>query len=128
MFSPYPMTDDGWYVIEGKLRNNQVVNVWRPELSVSYEKPSSVSSMYPTQRWRKYMMNLWSVENAPHRLYFGRYLCRSWNSSHAEDEQLMTFNIYYMREDTLPDGSEKTPERVAIWNHYCFESPPEDHK
>jgi hypothetical protein len=126
MFSPYPMTDDGWYVIEGKLRNNQAVNVWSPELPVSYEKPSLVSSMYPTQRWRKYMMNLWSVENAQHRLYFGRYLCRSWNSSHAEDEHLMTFNIYYMREDTLPDGSEKAPEKVTLWSHYCFELPSED--
>ena len=74
------------------------------------------------------MMNLWSVENAQHRLYFGRYLCRSWNSSHAEDEHLMTFKIHYMREDNLPDGSEKAAEKVTIWSHYCFNAPQEDNR
>lgn len=126
MFSPYPMTEDGWYVIEGKLRNNQSVNVWDPELPVSYEKPALVAKMYPTQRWRKYMMNLWLTMNQKHRLYYGRYLCRNWNTSRSEGEHLMTFEIHYMREDTLPDGSEKAPERVTIWSHYCFDLPAED--
>ncbi|NBW40437.1 HTTM domain-containing protein [bacterium] len=121
MFSPFPLIDDGWYIIEGKLRDNSSVNVMNPESPIPYKKPLYVSRTYPSQRWRKYMMNLWQKENERHRLYYGRYLCRSWNSRHATDKQLMTFKMVFMWEQTQPDGSEAEPEEVILWNHYCFE-------
>jgi len=40
----------------------------------------------------------------------------------------MTFKIHYMREDNLPDGSEKAAEKVTIWSHYCFNAPQEDNR
>ena len=55
-----------------------------------------------------------------HRLYFGRYLCRRWNRGKTHNDQLTTFKVVYMREDTLPNGKTSTPKKVEIWHHDCF--------
>jgi hypothetical protein len=81
--------------------------------------------MYPSQRWRKYMINLWLSENKEHRLYYGRYLCRKWEQEHGEKDKLQTFQIHYMREDSLPNYAVAPVEDVIIWNHWCYDKPQE---
>src|SRR5207302_9282275 len=80
MFAPNPLTYDGWYVIDGRLRGGRPVNVLHPKEPVSYAQPASIADQYKNERWRKYLMNLSLVENVDYRLYYGRYLCRSWNA------------------------------------------------
>lgn len=123
MFAPYPLKDDGWYVIPGQLRNGEEVDLFRGGASVSWERPELISATYPSQRWRKYMMNLWKKKNKDHRLYFGRYLCREWNSRHKGEETLETFQIYFMLEKTLPPGQPTTIQKTKIWDHDCFKKP-----
>ncbi|HEX5036487.1 MAG TPA: HTTM domain-containing protein [bacterium] len=122
MFAPYPLKDDGWYVIPGVLKNNQEVDVFRGGGPVSWEKPKYVAYMYKNQRWQKYMMNLWSKDFSEFRLYYGRYLCRVWNDHHKGGEQLDHFSINYMRQDTRLNG-EAAPQKVDLWDHYCFKVP-----
>lgn len=123
MFSP-PLRDDGWYVIPGKLKNGHEVNVFTAGGPVSWERPQLISATYRNERQRKYMMNLWLAVNAGHRLYFGKYLCRDWNRSHEGAEQLETFEIVFMRENTPAPGQPMpTPQRVSTWTHWCFERP-----
>lgn len=124
MFAPYPLKDDGWYVIPGVLKNGQEVDVYRGGGAVSWEKPEYVAYMYKNQRWQKYMMNLWSKDFSQFRLYYGRYLCRLWNDHHKGGEQLDHFSINYMRQDTRPNG-EAPPQKVDLWDHYCFNMPAE---
>ena len=124
MFSPFPMKDDGWYVIEGQIKDRNepkaTIDVLHNRLtSPSFDKPALGSAEWSNQRWRKYAMNLWSASNSQHRLYYARWLCLTWNKRHPATEQLDEFTIYYMREDTLPDRIAK-PEKVSIWHHYCF--------
>ncbi len=127
MFSP-PLTDDGWYVIPGKLRNGKEVDVFTDGGPVKWEKPRLVAYTYKMERWRKYMMNLWLREHAPYRQYYGRYLCRDWNERHKGDEQLEQFEIIFMREDTLPDYQYSPPQKVLLWKHWCFKVPDEELK
>lgn len=120
MFAPFPLKDDGWYVIPGMLRDKTEVDLFRDGKSpVSWEKPDWRSYEYKNQRWQKYMMNLWKRTNSSSRLYYGKHLCRSWNADHTGGETLKTLRIYFMREDTLPDG-EAPPEKVLLWTHDCF--------
>jgi len=121
MFAPYPLKDDGWYVIPGTLRNGHEIDVFTNK-AVTWEKPPRIAYLYKNQRWQKYMMNLWSKDFSKFREYYAKYLCRSWNSSHKADEQLDHFTIYYMKENTLADR-EDTPEKVSLWDHYCFKVP-----
>jgi predicted DCC family thiol-disulfide oxidoreductase YuxK len=120
MFAPYPLLDDGWYVIPGVLGNGKNVDLFRDGAQIMYEKPSDVSALYKNQRWQKYMMNLWSSDYEAYRLPYGQYLCRSWNSTHEGSEQLQTFQIIFNRETTLPNYEQPEIVPITIWDHHCF--------
>lgn len=122
MFAPAPLKDDGWYVMPGWLLNGRNVDVFRGGAPVTWEKPELVAYTYKNQRWQRYMVNLWNREYAAFREFYGGYVCRAWNDVHDGGSQLDRFTIYFMREDTLPDG-EAEPERVPLWEHYCFQRP-----
>ena len=126
MIPPTP-NEDGWYVIPGTLRGGQQVDlmpVTRDDFGpheVSWEKPRYVPNTFKNEHWRKYLEHLRQEDYVNQRLHFGRYLCREWNARHADDQQVETFQIAYMLEETLPDyQAATTPERVALWEHSCF--------
>ena len=124
MFSPYPLRDGGWFVIPGKLKDGTEVDLFNEGKPVTWDKPSLVSTTFKNSRWRQYMMNLWIVTYQHHRLYYGQYLCRDWNSKHSGDKQLDQFEIYFMLERTPPpDQKGDPPVKTAIWKHWCFEIP-----
>lgn len=119
MFAPYPLRDDGWYVIVAQLKNGDEIDIFRGGQPVSWEKPALVAADYSSQRWRKYMMNIWKKRHRKNRVHYGRYLCRQWNERHKGGERLETFDIYFMRENTPPPGGTATPRKVKIWSHDC---------
>ncbi len=122
MFSP-PLREDGWYVIPAKLKNGKQVDLFKNGGPVSWQKPASVYETYRNERERKYMMNIWLAINKDYRLYYGKYLCRSWNRSHSPEEQINEFEVCFMKELTLPNGQLSAPEKKVIWHHYCFDVP-----
>jgi hypothetical protein len=126
MFAPSPTKDDGWYVIPGTLRGGQqtdLMSVTRDDYGlheVLWEKPQDVTSTYKNEHWRKCLENLWLQQHADQRLHFGRYICREWNARHTGAEQLMTFQITYMLEQTLANHRPSTPQKAILWEHRCF--------
>jgi predicted DCC family thiol-disulfide oxidoreductase YuxK len=121
MFAPTPLVEDGWYVMPGKLRNGTEIDVFSGHTTVSYEKPTWVAYTYKDQRWQKYLMNLWSSDLSEFRQGYGRYLCRTWNSKHSNDEELVSFDIIFMLERTPPPGQPQAPVvPTPIWHHECF--------
>ena len=126
MFAPYPLKEDGWYVIPGTLRDGTRVDLFQDNSPPRWEKPDDVSATYQSQRWRKYMMNLWLAKYSEQRLYYGKYLCRKWNQNHRGEKQLMTFKIYFQMEKSLPNYKVPEPERRHLWTHYCFKKPKEN--
>ena len=123
MFAPYPKKNDGWYVIPGKLKNGTEIDVFQEGEPVNWEKPTLVSATYRNQRWRKYLSNLHSQKNKKRRLYYGRYLCRNWNTKHKGEKQLNTFEIYFMLEKTLPNYQIPKVKKILLWKHSCFKKP-----
>lgn len=145
MFAPYPMKDDGWYALPGRLANGETVELWRneparwtpvdtsdghvpvlhpddPSQELALFKPEEASSEFKSQRWRKYMRNIWMKENKKWRLHYGRYVCREWNDSHRGMERLKTFRLVYIKEVTPKPGHASKLEPVVIWTHDCFRS------
>jgi hypothetical protein len=123
MFSPWPQKDDGWYVIEGKLRDGSAVDLWNQKIGpAKWEKPANIAAMYPNERWRKYFMNLYIADNSEYRLYYGRYLCRQWNDEPDRnfDEQLATFDIYFMMKTNRDPGFLPVMSKQLLWSHHCF--------
>jgi hypothetical protein len=126
MFAPSPSREDGWYVIPGNLRGGQqtdLMSVTRDDYGVhgvSWEKPQDVNAIFKNEHWRKYLENLYTEDNTDQRLYLGQYICRQWNTRHADSEQLTTFKITYMLETTLPNHQRTAPQKVVLWEHSCF--------
>lgn len=103
MFSPYPLKEDGWFVIEGKLESGDVVNLYRFNKNLDGSKPDNVSDIYPTQRWRKFMMNIWSNRFAKYRNNLANYYCKQWNIYGSNNTYLETVNIKFYLEMSLPE-------------------------
>lgn len=125
MFAPYPMKDDGWYVIDAKLVDGTRVDAFSgEERAVNWDKPADIAAMYPNARWRKYMMSLWLKDKAGLRLYFGKWLCRSWNEERTEQKKLARFDVVFFHERTPPPDAVATVEKLVIWQHECFGKAP----
>jgi hypothetical protein len=94
MFAPKALDVDGWFVLEARLRDGSVVDLMTGS-TVTDEKPAIIT--YASQRWQKYLTNLWLVENVGARQPYMRYLCRKWNAAHARDpkEQVASVKMYY---------------------------------
>ncbi len=124
MFAPFPLRDDGWYVIDGVLHNGRHVDVFRNGAPVSFAKPSSlqIAAQYRDERWRKYLMNLYLIVNSDYRLHYGRYLCRNWNQRRTVDapEFLETFEIFFMmRTNVLWTEPPETHQKILLHSHRC---------
>lgn len=120
MFAPYPLKDDGWYVIPGELKDGSRVDLFRGGAPVEWEKPADVSAEYPGQRWRKYMVNLWKEDYGGQRKYYADWKCRRWNAEHSGDRRLEIIEMYFMKERTEPDGVAE-PEKVHLGTFECAE-------
>lgn len=114
MFAPYPWSDDGWFVIVGKLIDGREVDVFRGGAPVSWEKPEWVVDDYPSQRWRKYHMNLSRDSYAGLRRPYAEYLKWKWNRTHDDGEQLTGLTIYFMREWTRPEYETAPIEKARL--------------
>lgn len=121
MFAPSPLKDDGWYVIPGRLRSGEVVDLFRNGSPVRWDKPTSVADSYPNTRWRRYMMILPNhLEYAPS---YGRYLCANWNRTHDDGNRLDELEIVFVLERTLPDYQRSEPRNVSLYRHRCTDAP-----
>ena len=116
MFSPFPLNNDGWFVIVGKLKNNKVVDIYKDGQEVSWSKPDNIRNTYKGERWRKFLEN----RTNDTLLYYGKYLCIDWNTKHKGEEQLMTFETFYMSQKTLINNQNSPVIKKSIWNHQCF--------
>jgi hypothetical protein len=115
MFAPAPLTEDGWYVVEGELQDGTRVDLFRDGAPVVWEKPELVSAIYHSERWRKYMMNLWDKEHEPQRINYLRYLRRDWDARHRDVlRKLKRVRMYYMLKVTQPPGHEPAVPRRAL--------------
>jgi hypothetical protein len=125
MFAPYPRKDDGWYLIEATSFKGKKFDPTREDLTIQYTKPENMAETYKNSMWRKYLTNIWLKNYYKYRVYFGRYLCRTWNMQQAEQEnKIDTVYIYYMLEMTpLPGTEEPEAQKELLWRHYCYDKP-----
>jgi hypothetical protein len=121
MFAPFPFTDDGWYVIPGKLANGDTVDLFNNGSAVSWDKPFSVLNKYKNYRWRKYMETVYESYYRNQREDYAKYLCRSWNAHHSAKEAVKEFSIYYLLERTTPNYQPTKIEKLFLLNYRCGE-------
>jgi len=120
MFAPTPLLDDGWYVMRGRLADGTVVDALnaRPG-EPSFDKPADVAGMYPSQLWRKYMVNLAGQGYSPLRPWFARWACQQWNLQAEPGQELRGLDIYYVIERTQPPGQPPYVHSEVLWQGAC---------
>ncbi len=118
MFSPYPLVNDGWFVIPGNLKDGSQVDLMKGGREISWEKPKSFDETFKNERWRKYLMNLYKKDYSEHRPYYAQYLCREWNRNHRGAEELERLEIFFMLERTLKDGVAPI-QKVSLLEYEC---------
>ncbi len=119
MFAPAPNRDDGWYVIEGQLRNASKVEAFRRERQVSCEKPKSNGNFYPDERWRRFMINIGIDDYQAFRLPFSHYLCTDWNQKNSGADHIERVSIYFVREETPPPGQAGEVKKLHFFDYGC---------
>ncbi len=119
MFAPYPTHDDGWFAMPAIWQNGKNEDFYTHQ-PVAWVKPANVNRMFPDERWRKYLMNLWMAEWRGQWQNFGQYACRSSAAHDAPGNQLKSVYVYYMLEATVPPGQvQPPPVKTFLWEHYC---------
>ena len=120
LFSPSPMKDDGWLVLSAITKGGEYFDLYTGD-ELNWDKPKNVTKTFPNDRWRKYLMNLWLGQHSDHRVHYGRYMCREWNNNHYGDDQVQSFWMYYMLENTPPPGEEfQDIQSAKLHEHVCF--------
>lgn len=125
MFAPFPLKEDGWLIVPGRLADGSEIDVLHPERGApSFDKPALYSRDHPNIRWLTYRGRLSERPYAEQRLYYAKYLCRTWNADKLEGEarnrRLMTFKMIYALETTPPPGTQADVEQQVLWRHECF--------
>ena len=128
IFAPSPPKDDGWYVIPGKLKDGSEIDILKGSGPVVWEKPSlkQRNAIYRNMQWRSYFINLNRAIGKKLYPYYGAYLCRNWNEQHKGSKQLDNFEIYFMKERTVPLGQRQGVEKTQTLQQSCSEKPEKD--
>jgi hypothetical protein len=125
MFAPRPVTVTGWYVIPGTLGDGRQVDLVRavvnddPDLirEVSWERPDDLDVIFEDKYWRKYLDAI--RDDSAQRRYFAQYVCREWNASHDGGSELVSLQIVYVKERTLPNQKRGAPKQDVLTEHSC---------
>gem|GEM_PF-529417 len=121
MFAPYPAHAEGWIVVDGLLTDGTHVDPWRNG-AVDFSTPKNLADEFSNNVWRKYVERIGKDKYAEYRLYFGKYICRTYNHNLPRGaKRLQSFQIYYMTDETPQPGFAAIPiNKRQIWSHDCF--------
>lgn len=115
-----PRNRTGWYVIPDELKNGTKIDVFREGKSINWDRPNLDSAAFKNMRWRKYLTQINQKKHRKRHLYYGRYLCRSWNRQHKGNQQLERFSIYYLTQNTNLKGERSNIKKTKLLNYRCF--------
>lgn len=118
MFAPYPLEDDGWFVVSGKTASGKRINLLEPNKPVYYEKPTDFDRLYPGEKRRKLFLNFRGKSYAQYRSPYLQRQCTSWNEQHSHDPLIST-SMEYVVERTKPNYQVETGEIVMLATEQC---------
>ena len=119
MFAPHPVTNDGWFVVIGRLYNGDYIDLLSNSEYTSISRPKDFRRQFQDYRWRKYLRNLLLNEYKEDRPYYGEFLCKKWNSSREKYKHLVNVEMFYMEERNLPDYRTAKVQKKFLFKHKC---------
>lgn len=122
MFAPFPLTYSLYPVVVGNLRDGTQVDLMKRNMDPpDFKVPDYTYPVFESYRWRKFLGRVNSFKTNTIRQGYGSYLCRYWNHpDRAENQQLATIDVNFVRLDTNTTGSPKTKSQRRAWQHWCY--------
>ncbi len=120
LFAPQPAQDAGWFIISGRLKNLEPIDITTGK-KVDFTRPKRTASTYTDFKWKKYLLNIWLKKNSKYRKYYADYICRTSNLD------LRSVKITYMLEQVINPNSTKynpqnlrgEPEAITLIEQLC---------
>ena len=115
MFAPYPMTDDGWFVLLSTPETGPAVNLLHPDLATDDSKPELYSQHFSNHRWRKYFIRLRRASADSYLGYLGDWMLLHpgyFKASPASESSSIELILY--QEITEWNGVERPPEAFSL--------------
>lgn len=100
LFAPYPIMDDGWFVVPASLSDGTQIDLFRNGSSVDYSKPNCISAEFKDERWQKYMGNLWTYNDSIPRKEYLDHLYQNWTKDNNSALEINKIELVYMLEST----------------------------
>ena len=116
MFAPYPLKEDGWMMLPAKLADGRKVDLMSGGQPVVWSEPPNLARTFRDSQWQKYLLNLWSVENAPHRGYYIAYMVNQWNLNHPPTQKVVSAQLIYQRQNNMDGFRKDKVKTVVLWN------------
>lgn len=115
MFSPDPMTLDGWYVIAAEMDDGSMVDLLDWDRKDIWGKPANVIEAFPGDRWKEFTMRLFDYPDQA-KLWEGviRHFQNRWESDLSNASRVKSAAVYYMLEKTTEEGV-LPAEREQLW-------------
>lgn len=117
MFAPYPSHDDGWYAVPAVTKDGRTFDAFTRR-AVAWEKPAEPRLLFPNERWRKYLTNLWLPKFRPQWRGYAEWACRSSKKYDGARNRIESLQVYYMLERTPPPGQTPKVEKVEVFGKY----------
>ena len=114
MFAPTPTKDDGWMIMEAVLADGSRVDLLREGRPVRFEKPALLSAEFRDTKWQKIIVNLWRSPYQDMRSLFTNHMAFEWNGAHPAKQQIRTWTLWFMLEDTPPEGVNSVVKKIEL--------------
>jgi predicted DCC family thiol-disulfide oxidoreductase YuxK len=121
MFAPMPATLEGHYVLEGRLADGSLVDLWtkKPGL-VSTQPPEDLRAWFEDYRWRKLFERVHQKRYVLARTKLADYWCRQiWQNAQREEQKLAHVKMTYYARYTQPNGRPDRQKTFKLFNRAC---------
>jgi len=108
MFSPMPLRDDGWYVTIATLADGSKIDVLTGKTPVDTSvTPPHLANQYHDERWRKYLMNLYSADFNKWKIVYAHWLVNEWNRKHGAEigKMVVHLELVFWKKTNRYDGA-----------------------
>ncbi len=112
VFVNLPLMLNGWIVVEGRLANGDVVDLFQDRRELSWVKPSTLSTRYTSFRWPTPLVVI--VGSKPYQPWFVKSLAKDWERRHP-NERVVWARLNLMRQKRRPDFQDAPPRRNSLW-------------
>ncbi len=106
--------DDCWFVYQVQLKDGRRLDLLSPELGAEHDESMLAWQQFANDRWRKMHWNLLSDFGQPYRQPLAEYICRRWNETHEQEQQIVRFDLYCHRQPFATENSDGKYVRIIL--------------